>query len=204
MTPICEYLTKEILSKDKKKARAVRRKASRNPQQNLTPITSPWPFYKWGIDIAGPFLEGPGKVKFLIVVIDYFTKWIEAKPVATITCNQVKKFVWDNIVCRFGLPGEIVSDNGKQFRNNPFKDWVSLLGDLRDCSAKEILKLKTRIQKLEKKCKPSISHHRAWLKSVQRLSMKKRLGKKEYVSKQGRKNAKSKPTLDAFDALMLI
>ncbi|GKE20610.1 reverse transcriptase domain-containing protein [Tanacetum coccineum] len=42
-------------------------------------------FYKWGIDIAGPFSEGLGKVKFLIVAIDYFTKWIEAKPVATIT-----------------------------------------------------------------------------------------------------------------------
>ncbi|GJU79926.1 reverse transcriptase domain-containing protein [Tanacetum coccineum] len=177
MTPICEYLTKKILPKDKKKARAVRRKAStmhsgprsmvakalragyywptmhtdarklirecndcqvhrpilRNPQQNLTPITSPWPFYKWGIDIAGPFPEGPGKVKFLIVAIDYFTKWIEAKPVATITGNQVKKFVWDNIVCRFGLPGEIVSDNGKQFRDNPFKDWCEKLC-IRQCS----------------------------------------------------------------------
>ncbi|GJR21985.1 reverse transcriptase domain-containing protein [Tanacetum coccineum] len=93
----------------------------RNPQQKLNPITSPWPFYKWGLDIVGPFPEGPGKVKFLIVAIDYFTKWIEAKPVATITGNQVKKFVWDNIVCRFGLPGEIILDNGKQFRDNPFK-----------------------------------------------------------------------------------
>ncbi|GJY15508.1 reverse transcriptase domain-containing protein [Tanacetum coccineum] len=101
----------------------IHRPVPRNPQQNLTPITSLWPFYKWGIDIAGPFPEGPGKVKFLIVAIDYFTKWIEAKPVATITGNQVKKFMWDNIVCRFGLPGEIISDNGKQFRDNPFKDW---------------------------------------------------------------------------------
>nr|GEV38427.1 reverse transcriptase domain-containing protein [Tanacetum cinerariifolium] len=50
-----------------------------------------------------PFLEGPGKVKFLIVVMDYFTKWIEAKAVATITGGQVKKFVWDNIVCRFAF-----------------------------------------------------------------------------------------------------
>ncbi|GKA22825.1 reverse transcriptase domain-containing protein [Tanacetum coccineum] len=99
----------------------------RNPQQPLTPITAPWPFYKWGIDIAGPFPEGPGKVKFLIVAMDYFTKWIEAKAVATITGNQVKKFVWDNIVCRFGLPGEIVSDNGKQFSDNPFKDWCEKL-----------------------------------------------------------------------------
>ncbi|GJW97107.1 reverse transcriptase domain-containing protein [Tanacetum coccineum] len=99
----------------------------RNPQQKLNPITSPWPFYKWGIDIAGPFPEGPGKVKFLIVAIDYFTKWIEAKPVATITGNQIKKFVWDNIVCRSGLPREIISENGKQFRDNPFKDWCEKL-----------------------------------------------------------------------------
>ncbi|GJX99282.1 hypothetical protein Tco_0356301, partial [Tanacetum coccineum] len=71
----------------------------------------------------------------------------------------------------------------------------------KDAQAAEIFTLKKRIKKLEKKCKPSISHHRAWLKSVQRLSMKKRLVKKESVSKQGRKNAKSKPTLDAFDDL---
>ncbi|GJY31738.1 reverse transcriptase domain-containing protein [Tanacetum coccineum] len=94
----------------------------RNPQQKLSPITSPWLFYKWGIDIAVPFPEGPRKVKFLIVAIDYFTKWIEAKPVATITGNQIKKLVWDNIVCRFGLPEEIISDNEKQFQDNPFKD----------------------------------------------------------------------------------
>ncbi|GJY18452.1 reverse transcriptase domain-containing protein [Tanacetum coccineum] len=96
MTPICEYLTKEILLADKKKAPG---RTSQGKQ--------------WGIDIARPFPEGPGKVKFLIVAIDYFTKWIKAKPVATITGNQVKKFVWDNIVCRFGLLGEIISDNGK-------------------------------------------------------------------------------------------
>ncbi|GJT51628.1 reverse transcriptase domain-containing protein [Tanacetum coccineum] len=132
MSPIFEYLTEETLPADVKKARAVRRKSRRfavingtlykksflgpwlrNPQQKLTPITSPWLFYKWGIDIAGPFPEGPGKVKFLIVAIDYFTKWIEAKPVATITGNQIKKFMCDNIVYRFRLLGEIISDNGK-------------------------------------------------------------------------------------------
>nr|GEV84360.1 reverse transcriptase domain-containing protein [Tanacetum cinerariifolium] len=80
-----------------------------------------------GIDIAGPFPEGPGKVKFLIVAMDYFTKWIEAKAVATITGGQVKKFIWDNIVCRFGLPGEIFSDNGKRFSDNPFKVWCDKL-----------------------------------------------------------------------------
>ncbi|GJR42446.1 reverse transcriptase domain-containing protein [Tanacetum coccineum] len=135
MTPICEYLTKEILPKDKKKARAVRRKASRQTTSlerytkdpaACTPALDPWKGAEIQLafnDIAGPFPKGPGKVKFLIVAIDYFTKWIEAKPVATITGNQVKKFVWDNIVCRFGLPGEIVSNNGKQLCENPFKDW---------------------------------------------------------------------------------
>nr|GEV27296.1 hypothetical protein [Tanacetum cinerariifolium] len=79
----------------------IHRPVTRHPQQPLTLITAPWPFYKWGIDIAGPFPEGPGKVKFLIVAMDYFTKWVEAKAVATITGGQVKRFVWDNIVCRF-------------------------------------------------------------------------------------------------------
>ncbi|GJW42845.1 reverse transcriptase domain-containing protein [Tanacetum coccineum] len=115
---------------DKKRAN---RYAWKAPTE-LDPITSLWPFYKWGIDIAGPFPEGPGKVKFLIVAIDYFTKWIEAKAVATITGNQVKKFVWDNIVCRFGLPWEIILDNGKQFRDNPFKDWCEKLC-IRQCFA---------------------------------------------------------------------
>nr|GEV73589.1 reverse transcriptase domain-containing protein [Tanacetum cinerariifolium] len=70
----------------------VHKPVPRNPQQQLTPITSPWPFYKWGIDIAGPFSKGHGKVKFLTVAMDYFTKWIEAKSVATITGSHVKEY----------------------------------------------------------------------------------------------------------------
>ncbi|GJR78333.1 hypothetical protein Tco_0149118 [Tanacetum coccineum] len=73
----------------------------------------------------------------------------------------------------------------------------------KDVQAVEIIKLKTRIKKLKKKSHPVISHHRVWLRSMSRLYMKRKLGRKESVSKQGRKNAKSKPepTLDAFDDL---
>ncbi|GJS81607.1 hypothetical protein Tco_0748148 [Tanacetum coccineum] len=78
---------------------------------------------------------------------------------------------------------------------------VLALETSKDAQAAEILKLKDQIKKLKRKCKPSISYHRAWLKNVKRLSMKKRLGMKESVSKQGRKNAKPEPTLDAFDDL---
>ncbi|GJY97682.1 reverse transcriptase domain-containing protein [Tanacetum coccineum] len=118
MTPIFKYLTEETLPADVKQARADHFKRTTFEEKYTKDLVA----CMQGIDIAGPFLEGPGKVKFLIVAIDYFTKWIEAKPVATITGNQIKKFVWDKIVCRFGLPGKIISDNGKQFWDNPFKD----------------------------------------------------------------------------------
>lgn len=62
-------------------------------------------------------------MRFLIVAVDYFSKWVEAKPVVKITGQQVKRFVWENIVCRFGVPEEITSDNGKQFADNRFKGW---------------------------------------------------------------------------------
>ncbi|GJR05130.1 hypothetical protein Tco_0528114 [Tanacetum coccineum] len=78
---------------------------------------------------------------------------------------------------------------------------VLALETSKDAQAAEILKLKDQIKKLKRKCKPRISHHRAWLKSVKRLSMKKRLGRKESIFKQKRKNAKPEPTLDAFDDL---
>nr|GEU84207.1 hypothetical protein [Tanacetum cinerariifolium] len=93
---------------------------TRSPQQPLTLIMAPWPFYKWGIDIAGPFPEGPGKVKFLIVAMDYFTKWIEAKVVATITGNQESRPAWvretriqlKNFPCRWAHRTMIKSSHG--------------------------------------------------------------------------------------------
>ncbi|MCI03950.1 gag-pol polyprotein [Trifolium medium] len=52
---------------------------------------------------------------WIIVVVDYFTKWVEAEPISSISAEQVKKFYWKKIICRFGLPKYIVSDNGTQF-----------------------------------------------------------------------------------------
>ncbi|GKB12043.1 hypothetical protein Tco_0845966, partial [Tanacetum coccineum] len=73
---------------------------------------------------------------------------------------------------------------------------VLALESIKDAQAAEISALKSRIKKFEKKCKPSISHHRAWLKSEKRLSMKKRFRKKESVSKQERKKSKPELTMD--------
>nr|GEZ74327.1 reverse transcriptase domain-containing protein [Tanacetum cinerariifolium] len=99
MTPLFKYLAEGTLPTYVKKAREIRCK-SRRPRESQILNSK---------------------------AMDYFTKWIEAKPVATITGNQIKKFMWDNIVCMFRLPGEIISDNGKQFRDDPFKEWCKKL-----------------------------------------------------------------------------
>ncbi|KAK9066680.1 hypothetical protein SSX86_014003 [Deinandra increscens subsp. villosa] len=97
------------------------------PKNNLIPVTSAWPFQKWAVDIVGPFPEATGRVKFLIVAVDYFTKWVEAKPLATISAVQVKKFLWEFIVCRFGIPLYLVTDNGTQFADKLLKQWCTEL-----------------------------------------------------------------------------
>jgi hypothetical protein len=55
------------------------------PTELLHKVTSPCPFYQWGVDIQGPFPKAPGQVKFRLVHVDYFIKWTEAEAVATIT-----------------------------------------------------------------------------------------------------------------------
>ena len=87
-----------------------------------------WPFAQWGLDILGPFPIGTRQMKFLVVRIDYFTKWVEAEPLASITQQNVKNFVWKNIVCRFWMPRVLVSDNGWQFDNALFKDFCEHFG----------------------------------------------------------------------------
>ena len=87
----------------------------------MTPISSPWPFAQWGIDIMGPFLLGKKQLKFFIIAIDYFIKWVEVGLVTTITKAKVTSFVWKNIICRFGVPLVIILDNGKQFDNPKFR-----------------------------------------------------------------------------------
>nr|GEZ20759.1 reverse transcriptase domain-containing protein [Tanacetum cinerariifolium] len=95
----------------------------RLPKTLMTPIMAPWSFYQWGMDILRPLPPARGGAKFVIVTIDYITKWIEAKPLVKITGKEVIHFAMDNIICRFGLPWVIVTDNGAQLVNDPFKSW---------------------------------------------------------------------------------
>ena len=100
----------------------------RKPSEELTSMIAPWPFVQWELDIMGPFLTAIRWLKFLVIGIDYFTKWVEAKALATITKKNIRNFVWRNIICRFGIPRVLVSNNGKQFDNSTFRDFCSKLG----------------------------------------------------------------------------
>ena len=100
----------------------------RQPSKELTPMTAPWPFAQWELDIMGPFPTVIRQLKFLVVGIDYFTKWVEAEPLATITEKNIRAFVWRNIICRYGIPKVLVSDNGKQLDNWAFRGFCSELG----------------------------------------------------------------------------
>lgn len=67
-------------------------------------MTSPWPFAIKSIDLIVSLPTGKGGVKYTIIAVDYFTKWIKAEPVASVTGKKSLDFVIKNIVCRYGLP----------------------------------------------------------------------------------------------------
>ena len=62
-----------------------------------------------------PFSPGKGQCKFLLIRVDYFTKWIEVEPLVAMTTQNVQNFVWKNIICRFDLPHVIIINKGWQF-----------------------------------------------------------------------------------------
>ena len=91
-------------------------------------MSSPWPFAQWGLDIIGPFPKAMGNQRWLLVGTDYFTKWVEAEPLSNIRDKDAKKFIWKNIVTRFGIPHTLISDNGLQFDSKAFKRYCYEMG----------------------------------------------------------------------------
>ena len=87
-----------------------------------------WPFAQWGLDIVGPFPNVAGNKRYLLVGTDYFTKWVETEPLANIRDVDAKKFIWRNIVTRFGVPRTYILDNGLQFDSKAFRRYCCELG----------------------------------------------------------------------------
>ena len=91
-------------------------------------MSSPWPFAQWGQDIVGPFPKVVGNKRYLLVSTDYFTKWVEAEPLANIRDIDAKRFIWRNIVTQFGVPRTLISNNGLQFDCKAFRRYCCELG----------------------------------------------------------------------------
>ena len=87
----------------------------------LHSVTSPWPFYKWGMDIVGNLPLATGQRKFMLVATGFFTKGAEAEAYVQVTTTHLIQFMQRNPVCRFGVPHSLVSDNGLQFISREFQ-----------------------------------------------------------------------------------
>ncbi|KAL2248155.1 UNVERIFIED_CONTAM: hypothetical protein Sindi_2667800 [Sesamum indicum] len=93
----------------------------------MEPTRIACPFDQWGIDIVGPFPLTQAKKKFIIVAVEYFSKWVEAEAMAKISEKEVINFIWKNIICRFGIPRILIPDNGTQFQGRKITEWCKEL-----------------------------------------------------------------------------
>ena len=110
--------------------RAVSEACPPDPSADRTFETNQQPLaiHAMGLDILGPFPQVIGNRRFVLVAVDYFIKWAEAEALANIRDVDVKKFVWKNIITRFGVPDSLVSDNGLQFHSRIFREFCCDLG----------------------------------------------------------------------------
>jgi hypothetical protein len=76
----------------------------------------------WGLDLVGPLQKAPGGYTHLLVAVDKFSKWIEARPISKIKSEQVVLFFTD-IIHRFGVPNSIITDNDTQFTDRKFLEF---------------------------------------------------------------------------------
>ena len=87
------------------------------PRSALHALTSPWPFSVWGINIIGKISpKSSSGHEYILVAIDYFTKWVEATSYAGLTAARVAKFIILHIIYRYGVPHELISDRGEHFK----------------------------------------------------------------------------------------
>lgn len=92
------------------------------PPVPLNVLTSPWPLAMWGIYLIG-IIEPTASNghRFILVAIDYFTKWVEAVLYANVTKQMVARFLKKEIICHYGVPNKIIIDDGSNLNNKMMK-----------------------------------------------------------------------------------
>ena len=97
------------------------------PSSALKTIPITWPFAVWGLDMVGPFKTARSRMTHLLVAVDKFTKWIEAKPIKKLDGQTVITFFKD-IIYRYGYPHSIITDNGTNFAKCAFARFCGVEG----------------------------------------------------------------------------
>ena len=92
----------------------------------MNPIMKPWPFTGWGIDLIGQIFPSSSKGhKFVLVAMDYSTKWVVAIPLKVASSANVIEFIREHIIYRFGVLKSITIDQGKMFTSKEFEDFAA-------------------------------------------------------------------------------
>jgi hypothetical protein len=94
------------------------------PSHQLQTIPITWPFSTWGLNLVGPFKKVKGGFTHIFVAVDKFTKWIKVKPAASIKMAKAVEFITE-IMYRFGIPNNIITDNGTHFTVRGLKDFCA-------------------------------------------------------------------------------
>jgi hypothetical protein len=94
----------------------------------LHPMVSVGPFAKWTIDFMTFHPHSAGGHGYIIVAVDYFTKWAEAMPTFENTGNTATLFLFNHVIARFGVPQAIITDQGSHFRNFMMSELTEKLG----------------------------------------------------------------------------
>ncbi len=91
------------------------------------------PFYQWGIDIVRLLTETSRGNKYIVVVINYFTKYLKARVLINANAKSVANFIYEDIICRHGCPRKIISDRGLHFNNQVIEkllEWFKIRHNL--------------------------------------------------------------------------
>jgi hypothetical protein len=98
------------------------------PASELRTIPIAWPFAQWGLNQVGPLPKSSrGSHTYLLVAIDKFSKWIEAVPVTNQEATKAVKF-FESTIYRYGIPNNIITDNGTNFTAGEFQQFVKEFG----------------------------------------------------------------------------
>ena len=92
-------------------------------------MTTPWPFHTWGLDLIRPINPPSNGHIWILVVTEYFTKWVEVIPLKKATGTAVANFIWEHIITWFRIPRMLISDNGTPFINKDMNNLTKHQGN---------------------------------------------------------------------------